>query len=244
MKLHTGIGIFLAAAFVIPALALAQDPAPPPMGGAGSPGEHRHMMGGQQQWGGGEQKWGGDQQQWGGGQGMGMHHHGGRGGEMRERGGRGMGMAFLVNNPELRKRLGITDEQAAKIRQESLEFQKARIRTRADLEVKRLELHSLLASETPDRAAIDKAVQELGAAQLAALKPSVYFRLAARTWFTPEQRQKMREMREQFGPGGEGHRGPGGQMGPGGPRGMRRPGAQGAQGAPKPAAPPTPPPAQ
>jgi Spy/CpxP family protein refolding chaperone len=235
MKLHTNVGAALAAAFMIPALALAQDPAPPPPDAAGRPGMgmHRQMMGDQGPWG-GERRMTGAQQEWGRGHGMGMHGWGGHGMGMRHRD--GMGMAFLANNPDMRKRLGITDDQATKIRQQSLEFRKAEIRSRADLQVKRLELRSLLASETPDRAAIDKTLQEVGAAQMALEKSAIDFHLAARTWLTPEQRQKLREMREQFRPGGQGPRG-----GPAGPRGMRRPAAPGA---PKPQAAPAPPQAQ
>src|SRR5713226_7304012 len=59
----------------------------------------------------------------------------------------------LVSNPEFRERLGITAEQATKIRQEELNFRKTRIRNRADLEVKRLELAELLAADKPDRTA-------------------------------------------------------------------------------------------
>lgn len=152
---------------------------------------------------------------------------------MRRGGGHGMGLAFLVNNPELRKKIGITDEQAAKIRQQTLDFRKAEIRSRADLEVKRLELRSLLAAETPDRAAIDKALEEVGAAQMTAAKTGIDFRLAMRGALTAEQREKLKAMRHEFERRGAGA----GPRGPGGPgaRGMRRPGAQAA---PKPAAPP------
>jgi Spy/CpxP family protein refolding chaperone len=180
-----------------------------------------------QGWGeGGDREMGMRHRGWGGGHRMGMHRWGGR----------GMGMAFLVNNPEMRKRLGITDEQAAKIRQQSLDFRKAEIRSRADLQVKRLDLHSLLAAETPDRAAIDTALQEVGATQMALQKTTIDFHLAMRGALTPEQRQKLIEMREEFQHHGAGPHGPGGPGGPGGPHGMMR--HPGAPGAPKPPAPP------
>jgi len=127
---------------------------------------------------------------------MGMMHHGrgeGDGPEMGmqrgmhgwgEDGGRGMGLAFLVNNPEMRKRIGITDEQAAKIRQQTLDFRKAEIRTRADLQVKRLEMHSLLAADAPDRAAIDRTLQEVGTAQMALEKNAIDFHLTMRAALT------------------------------------------------------------
>jgi len=225
------LAVTLAAAVIIQAVALAQGPAPQdpdgpeggggpmaPMGEKGPMGEMGPMHHGQ-----GE-----------GGPGMGMGRGMGMRGGMHHRGGPGMGLGFLVNNPELRKKLGITDEQAAKIRQQTLEFRKAEIRNRADLEIKRLDLHNLMAADTPDRAAIDRTLQEVGAAQLALEKTTIDFHLAMRTALTPEQREKLKAMREEFRPRGEGQHRMGGPGGPGGPgaRGMRHPGGQSAPAAP------------
>jgi Spy/CpxP family protein refolding chaperone len=115
------------------------------------------------------------------------------------------GLARVVNNPGMRQRLGITDEQAAKIRQQTSEFRKAQIRSRADLQVKRLELSELLAASTPDRAAIDRKLEEISAAQLAERKSEVNYRLTMRNALTSEQRQKLEQMRGEFrqrGPAG------------------------------------------
>jgi Spy/CpxP family protein refolding chaperone len=201
----------LAAAVIIPALALAQGPTPQDPDGPGEGGDREMGMHG----------WGE-----GGGREMGMHR----------RGGHGMGLAFLANDPEMRKRLGISDEQAAKIRQQTLDFRKAEIRSRADLQVKRLELHSLLAGDAPDRAAIDRTLQEVGTAQMALAKTAIDFHLAMRSALTPEQREKLRQMRQEFHPRGAGQHGPDGPHGPGGPHGMMR--QHGGQGAPPPPAPP------
>lgn len=124
-------------------------------------------------------------------------------------------LARLVSNPDLREKIGITDEQAAKISQQFTEFRKARIRTGADLRIKRLELENLLSAEKPDRAAIDRKLQEVGAAQLAREKSSIDFHLNMKDALTPEQRQKLRQLAEEshrgaFGRGHEGRRGPGG----------------------------------
>ena len=142
------------------------------------------------------------------GMGMGMHRGGGH----------EMGLEWAINNPKLREQLLITPEQVAKIRQESLNFRKAEILSRADLEVKRLELDSLLEAETPDRAAIDKSLRAANAAQFTVEKAAIDHQLAVRDLVTPEQRKKLEKMREEF-------RGPGaGPGGPGGPRGMTHPG--------------------
>jgi Spy/CpxP family protein refolding chaperone len=111
----------------------------------------------------------------------------------------------------MREKLGITAEQAAKIRLETFEFRKAQIRSRADLQVKRLEFDELLSAANPDRAAIDKKLEEINAAQLAERKSEVDYRLKMRETLTSEQRQKLQQMREEFrhrAPEGRGRQGP------------------------------------
>jgi Spy/CpxP family protein refolding chaperone len=104
----------------------------------------------------------------------------------------------LVNNPAMREKLGITDEQAAKIRQQTFDFQKAEIRGRAEVQVKRLELNQLLTAANPDRAAIDQKLEQISAAQLAQRKLWVNYRLDMRAALTSEQRQKLQNLREEF----------------------------------------------
>jgi Spy/CpxP family protein refolding chaperone len=112
----------------------------------------------------------------------------------------------------MREKLGITAEQAAKIRLATTDFRKAQIRGRADLEVKRLELGELLRADNPDRAAINKKLEEISAAQLAQRKSGVDYFLKMHDTLTSEQRQKLQHMREEFR-----HRGPE-RRGPQGPR--------------------------
>ena len=139
-------------------------------------------------------------------------------------GGARLGLAGLVSNPRVRERLGITPEQASKIRQEEMGFRKAQIRNRADLEVERLELAELLAADHPDRTAIDKKLREISNAQLAVEKSRIDHRLALREALTPEQRDKLKQMfselRGQRAERGFGRFGPGGPGGAG-PRGRR-----------------------
>jgi Spy/CpxP family protein refolding chaperone len=121
------------------------------------------------------------------------------------------------------EKLGITAEQAAKIRLQTSEFRKAQIRSRADLQVKRLELNELLSAANPDRAAIDKKLEEISATQLAQRKSEVNYRLRMRDTLTSEQRQKLQQMREEFR-----HRRPEGR-GPHGPEGHTPPPKQQGQ---------------
>jgi Spy/CpxP family protein refolding chaperone len=116
----------------------------------------------------------------------------------------------IVREPAMRERLGITADQAAKIEQETLDFRKTQIQDRASVQVKRVELASLLSAEQPDRAAIDQKLGDIGAARLAQEKAAIDFHLTMREALTPDQRQKLQQMRESFRRGGR----------TGGPRGM------------------------
>ena len=127
---------------------------------------------------------------------------------------------MLLRDPALRQRIGISTEQAAKIQGQESTFVKARIRDRADLQVKHMELRDLMGAEKPDRAAIDKKLREISEVRLAAEKSSVEHQLAMRDALTPEQKEKMREaLRERMQQGGmpgpQGHMpGPDGRQGP------------------------------
>ncbi len=107
-------------------------------------------------------------------------------------------LARLVNNPAVRERIGITPEQAQKIRTQTLNFRKDRIRNRANLQVSRLELKDLLSTDNPDRNAIDQKLQEISAVRLTQAKSAVDFHLDMRAALTPDQHRKLRQMREDF----------------------------------------------
>ena len=116
----------------------------------------------------------------------------GRGAGMRE-----FGLARLLENPDVRQQLGVTADQAAKIRQQESDFRKAEIRNRADLEIKRMDLNDLLSADKPDRAAIDGKLQEISVAQLALEKSAVDYRLTMREALTPAQHQKLEQLMRQ-----------------------------------------------
>ena len=171
---------------------------------------------------------GGERGRWGGERG-GF----GRGGHDR-----GFAMMRLLNDPAIREKAGISEEQVAKIRQQAATFRKTEIRQRADLEVKRVDLRELLSADKPDRSAIDSKLGEISASQLALEKSRVGFRLDLKNAITPEQRDKLRAaIRERWqserggpgrsSPGTRGQRGPGGR---GGPEAAPAPDAQGKPG--------------
>ena len=156
---------------------------------------------------------------------------------MRGRGmdGREFGLSRMLNNPDIREKLGVTAEQAAKIRQQASDFRKTEIRGRADMQVKQLDLRDLLAADQPDRAAIDAKLQEISSARLALDKSAIDYRLNSRDALTAEQRDKLRQLMQD-------RRQQGGGAGTRAPRGPR-PGAQRNSGAP-PAPPASTPPGQ
>jgi len=144
--------------------------------------------------------WGKDRGGWG-------HRHGGfeRGGR---RGNRHPGFARLLNDPAVRQQAGITDEQAATIRKQQLDFRKTEIRDRADVEIGRVELKNLLAADKPDHAAINAKLQEISAAQLSLQKSAIDYRLTMRDAITPAQREKLQQlMRERWQRDGRGRPG-------------------------------------
>lgn len=103
----------------------------------------------------------------------------------------------LLNDPDVRQQLGITDAQAAKIHQQESDFRKTEIRNRADLQIKRMELDDLLSADKPDRSAIDSKLQEIGAAQTALEKSAIDNVLTLQDALTPAQRQKLQQIMTQ-----------------------------------------------
>jgi len=202
----------LAGTLAIPSVLCAQGPGTEDgQGGPGNGPTAQRMMGPH----GSEDYWRGpDGWRHGAGHGMRGHHRG-------HRGRRGeFGLARIAANPEMREKLGLTAEQVGKINQQSSEFRKTSIRTRADLEVKRVELGDLMRADNSDRAAIDRKLDEIGAARVAQMKAELHYRLAMREVLTPEQRKKLQKMREEHWQRGF-HGRPGGT--PRGPREERPP---------------------
>lgn len=129
-----------------------------------------------------------------------------------------MRLGMMLRNPAFRERLGITPEQAARMQAQQSAFVKARIRSRADVQLKRLELAELMATEKPDRALLEKKLRELHEAQFVVRKATLEHRLAMRETLTPEQREKLRALVWEYrarrmhggweGPGSGGPRSP------------------------------------
>ncbi|HXW14046.1 MAG TPA: Spy/CpxP family protein refolding chaperone [Terriglobia bacterium] len=227
-----GFMVLLAAAIVT----WAQDG--PPQGPG--PGQGQHQFGG-----GGQHEWGkGPHQFEGGGPGhFGMRGERGRGGW--QRGGRhgfggGEHLLRMAENPRVRQYLGLTDEQVARLHQIGIDAQKASVQSRADMELRHIELRELLRADNPDHDAIMQKLDEVNALRGKMEKQHVETLLSARSVLTPEQLKKVKAFMENRGAAG----------GPGQGRmmerheGMGRPSGHGTPGGPTPQPKPTPPPAQ
>jgi Spy/CpxP family protein refolding chaperone len=183
-----------------------------------------------------------------GGMGRGMGFNGGFGGGRGNFGGRGMmgrgpgmmgrggpmGLNRIINNPDLREKIGVTPEQAAKIHQQETDFQKAGVMNRAKLQVAHMELNQLMSADKPDRAAIDKKLADISVAQLGQEQTRVHHQLDMKTALTPDQEAKLKTLMQQRRPGMGGPGGPNGGPGRGG-RGGRGPQPPQGTGTPEPA---------
>jgi Spy/CpxP family protein refolding chaperone len=163
---------------------------------------------------------------------------------------RHFGIGKALQNKEYRTKLGVTDEQYATLEAAFLNSQKTAIKTRADLQIKRIELGSLMKTDKMDRAQVFQKVNEIAALQGAMMKTHIEEMMTVKETLTPEQLEKLKQLRH-----GQARRNMGqrmqGRMGGGPrqhgmwPRGQQQPGMgpggpQGPQAPERPQAPPKP----
>jgi Spy/CpxP family protein refolding chaperone len=118
--------------------------------------------------------------------------------------GRERGLLGLADNSRLRAYLNLTDQQAERLHQIAVDSEKSSVKTRADLELRRIELRELLRADNPDHDAVMKKVQEVSELRGQMMKQHVETLLTARSVLTPEQQKKLRSFRENRGVGGLG----------------------------------------
>jgi Spy/CpxP family protein refolding chaperone len=163
--------------------------------------------GAQHPWGGGKFADGGREQRFAGGErGFGRGAwEGGRGhmGMRHERGGERV--LRLAENPRMREYLGLTEDQAGRLHKIGVDAEKASVQTRADLELRHIELRELLRGDNPDHDAVMQKLDEVTALQGKMEKQRVETLLAARAVLTPDQTKKLKALRENPGFGGPGH---------------------------------------
>jgi Spy/CpxP family protein refolding chaperone len=150
--------------------------------------------------------------------------------------GGGAGLLRMAENPRVRTALGLSDEQVARLHKIGVDAQKASVQTRADMQLRRIELRELMRADNPDHDAIMAKLDQINALQGKMEKARVETMLSARSVLTPEQLKKVKTFMENRGAGGPG----GGRMmqrrgGPGRPGG---PGGAPGESTPKPQEPP------
>jgi Spy/CpxP family protein refolding chaperone len=100
------------------------------------------------------------------------------------------------------EQLGLTDEQKAQVRQIMLDTRKKNIDVEAKQKLARLELHELMAGDTPDQGKINAKISELSKLHETLMRNRIESHLAVQKVLTPEQRMKAKElrplMRERF----------------------------------------------
>jgi Spy/CpxP family protein refolding chaperone len=119
--------------------------------------------------------------------------------------GRGAGLLHLADNPRVRAELNLTDEQVGRLHKLAVDSEKSSVQTRAELELRGIELREMLRAENPDHGSILKKVDEISALRGQKDRQHMETLLAARNVLTPEQQKKLRSFREQRGMAGPGH---------------------------------------
>jgi Spy/CpxP family protein refolding chaperone len=97
---------------------------------------------------------------------------------------------------------GLSEDQQKKVEALNLEVEKALLPLKAQMDVKTAELKVLAVAENPDKAAIDKKIEEIGALRTQMMKKKVLNGLAVRALLTPDQRVgfDQKALRECCGP--------------------------------------------
>lgn len=102
----------------------------------------------------------------------------------------------LLDNDRVRTELGLSDQQADRLRQIIVDAEKSSVKTRAEMEVRGIEFRELLRADNPDRATVLKKAQEISNLRGEMMKQHVEALLAAKTVLTPEQQKKIRKFME------------------------------------------------
>jgi hypothetical protein len=97
----------------------------------------------------------------------------------------------LLESDRIRIYLGLADPQVERLRQIAVETEKANVKTRAEIEVRSIELREALRADKPDRDEILKQVQEISDLRREMMKHHVEAILAAKAVLSPEQQRRV-----------------------------------------------------
>jgi Spy/CpxP family protein refolding chaperone len=93
------------------------------------------------------------------------------------------------------KEIGLEEAQIDKIKSIHLSSEKEVIKLRADLQISRLELRELMSSDNPDKAKVNKKIDELSQLRAKIQKIEAGTRIDVISLLTPEQKQSFKEYR-------------------------------------------------
>jgi len=96
------------------------------------------------------------------------------------------------------KELGLTEEQVSKLKTLSLDFDRSRIKVRADIMVAERELRALIHDDQADMAAIEAKIKESEGLQTGLRVTAIKARREAWSLLTPEQREKEKAELKQW----------------------------------------------
>jgi hypothetical protein len=97
----------------------------------------------------------------------------------------------LLESDRIRIYLRLSDPQVERLRQIVVETEKANVKTRAEIEVRSIELREALRADKPDRDEILKQVQEISDLRREMMKHNVEAILAAKAVLSPEQQRRV-----------------------------------------------------
>jgi Spy/CpxP family protein refolding chaperone len=100
----------------------------------------------------------------------------------------------------LAERLKLTDEQRKKLESLRVEHQKQQIAHRAKVQTATLELRQLMRADTPDKAAIERKMNEIAKLRVDGNMRRFNHLQSMRELLTPEQQQALRELRSEVRP--------------------------------------------
>jgi len=102
----------------------------------------------------------------------------------------------LADRPDIlafSSELGLSAEQTQRVEEIRLKSERKAIKLKADLKLAQLDLRSLLQKDYPDKGAVYKKVEEIGALRTRLEKNRIDTRLEVHNLLSPEQRKKLRE---------------------------------------------------
>ena len=97
----------------------------------------------------------------------------------------------LLESDRIRNYLGLADPQVERLRQIVVETEKVDVKTRAEIEIRSIDLREALRSDKPDHDEIMKQVQEISDLRRERMKRHVEAILEAKTVLSPEQQRKL-----------------------------------------------------